>query len=104
MNSVRADTPPNSPYTGTGNNLDVSEFARNDSITFSDGVNSTAFTYSDSWFPLNYRGYRLQTQVRNLSRTENPAPNGDFDQYGEPFHIDGTQIGEEVHNWTLSLN
>ncbi|MFW9934419.1 MAG: hypothetical protein ACFFDU_02655 [Candidatus Thorarchaeota archaeon] len=101
---VHAGAPPNSPYTGSGGVLDVFEFARNDSGTFTDGVNATAFNYDASWFPSGYGGYQLVTSVSNLARTEDPIPNGDFDKYNEDFHIAGSDINHEVHNWTLTQN
>jgi hypothetical protein len=82
--------PPNSLYSGIGAAADVYEFARNDSVTLTDGRNDTAFTYLGSWLPADYRGYRLQTQITNLRRTENPVPNADLEQYDEPGN-----------NWTL---
>ncbi|MFW9986253.1 MAG: hypothetical protein ACFFDJ_06800, partial [Candidatus Odinarchaeota archaeon] len=85
--------PPNSPYQGTGSNINVFDFARNDSTLFTDGVNDTSFTYSASWYPGAYSGYRLQASVSNLRRTEDPVPNGDFDQYDEPNN-----------NWTLTAS
>ncbi|MFX1318218.1 MAG: hypothetical protein ACFE9D_07540 [Promethearchaeota archaeon] len=48
--TVRAGTPPNSPYTGSGGTLEVFEFARNDSSTFTNGLNDTSFQYSSAWF------------------------------------------------------
>ncbi len=93
LNLVRA-TPPNSPHEGSGSNIVVYEFARNDSILFSDGTNDTTFSYLGSWFPTSptsYRGYRLYASVSDLRRTEDPVPNGDFDQYDEPGN-----------NWTLT--
>ncbi|MHA2313837.1 MAG: hypothetical protein ACXACF_00895 [Candidatus Hermodarchaeia archaeon] len=82
---VRAAPPPNSPYEGLGDNIDVFDFARNDSILFTDGLNGTSFSYLGAWFPPpDYRGYRLHTSVTDLRRTEDPVPNGDFDQYDEP--------------------
>ncbi len=89
--TVMAASPPNSPYEGLGDSLDVTEFARNDSTLFSNGINGTAFSYLGSWYPSGYRGYYLHTSVSNLRRTEDPVPNGDFDQYDEPGN-----------NWTLT--
>ncbi|MFX1577038.1 MAG: hypothetical protein ACFFCF_07670 [Promethearchaeota archaeon] len=93
-NVVMAAAPPNSPYEGLGDSLDVTEFARNDSALFSNGINGTTFSYLSTWFPQTptiYRGYHLQSLVSNLRRTEDPVPNGDFDQYDEPDN-----------NWTLT--
>ncbi|MFW9832155.1 MAG: hypothetical protein ACFFD8_10320, partial [Candidatus Thorarchaeota archaeon] len=101
---VKAGTPPNSPYTGMGGTITVFEFARNESSTFTDGVNNTAFQYDASWFPEGYSGYQLVTSVINLARTEDPVPNGDFDKYNEDFYIDGTELDLDVHNWTLVQN
>jgi hypothetical protein len=101
---TRADAPPNSPYTGSGGTIDVFEFARNDSSTFTDGVNDTTFQYDTSWFPIGFGGYQLVTRVSNLQRLEDPIPNGDFDKYNEAFHIDGSEIGIETQNWTLTRN
>ncbi|MFX1581616.1 MAG: hypothetical protein ACFFCJ_05290 [Promethearchaeota archaeon] len=91
--SVRAAAPPNSPYEGLGDYLDVTEFAKNDSTLFTNGINGTTFSYLSSWYPTSpttYYGYHLHTLVSNLRRTEDPVPNGDFDQYDEPGN-----------NWTL---
>lgn len=74
-----AAAPPNSPYKGTGSALDVHEFARNDSVLFTDGVNNTAFTYYSRWLPTGYRGYRLSADISNLRRTVDPVPNGGFE-------------------------
>ena len=104
ISPVRGGAPPNSPYTGTGGAIDVYEFARNDSSTFTDGVNDTSFQYDNSWFPLGYGGYKFVTSVSNLIRTEDPIPNGDFDKYNEDFNIDAGEIGVEKHNWTLTRN
>jgi hypothetical protein len=101
---VRGGAPPNSPYTGSGGSLDVFEFARNDSSLFTNGINDSSFQYDSSWFPSNYRGYQLVTSVTNLARTDDPILNGDFDKYDEVFNIDGSEIGIERHNWTLSRN
>jgi len=90
--SIRA-APPNSPYEGVGDAIDVIEFARNDSAIFSNGANGTTFSYLGGWYPPGYRGYHLQTSVSNLRRTEDPVPNGDFDQYAEPNN-----------NWTLTAS
>jgi hypothetical protein len=70
---------PNSPYVGIGDTIEVYEFVRNDSITFLNGQNDTAFTYDAGWFPGNYRGYRLYSSVSNLRRVTDPVPNGDFE-------------------------
>ncbi len=101
---VRADAPPNSPYTGSGGTIDVFEFARNDSSIFTNGVNNTSFQYSSTWFPAGYSGYQLVTSVSNLARKEDPVLNGDFDKYAETFHIDGSELNIETHNWTLTRN
>ena len=101
---VRGGAPPNSPYTGSGGTIDVFEFARNDSSTFTDGVNDTSFQYDASWFPPGYGGYQFVTSVSALVRTEDPIPNGDFDKYNEDFNIDAGEIGVEKHNWTLTRN
>ncbi|MFX1565221.1 MAG: hypothetical protein ACFFCH_04460 [Promethearchaeota archaeon] len=93
-NILRAAAPPNSPYEGLGDYLDVTEFAKNESTLFSNGINGTTFSYLSSWYPTSpttYYGYHLQTLVSNLRRTEDPVPNGDFDQYDEPGN-----------NWTLT--
>lgn len=76
---ARAAAPPNSPYQGSGSDINVFDFARNESILFTDGVNGTSFDYLQGWYPTGYRGYRLHTDVSNLYRTENPLPNGDFE-------------------------
>jgi hypothetical protein len=89
--TVFAAPPPNSPYQGTGSNINVFDFARNDSTLFTDGANGTSFTYLAGWYPGSYRGYRLHAEVSNLYRTEDPVPNGDFDTYDEPDN-----------NWTLT--
>ncbi|MDO8056281.1 MAG: hypothetical protein Q6361_05420, partial [Candidatus Hermodarchaeota archaeon] len=90
--SVRA-APPNSPYEGVGDAIDVFEFAQNDSTLFTNGVNGTTFSYLGGWYPSGYRGYHLHTSVSNLRRTEDPVPNGDFDQYPELNN-----------NWTLTAS
>ncbi|MFW9830514.1 MAG: hypothetical protein ACFFD8_01885 [Candidatus Thorarchaeota archaeon] len=84
VETVRGAPLPNSPYFGSGSNINVYDFARNDSDLFTDGINGTSFEYLGSWFDGGYRGYRLHTMVNNLYRTEDPLPNGDFDQYDEP--------------------
>lgn len=89
--TVKAAPPPNTPYEGSGNSINVFDFARNDSSLFTDGVNGTSFSYLASWFPSGYRGYQLQARVSELRRTEDPVPNGDFDQFDEPGN-----------NWTLT--
>lgn len=72
------------PYEGIGGQLDVYEFARNDSsMTFTNGVEDTTFTYLGSWFPQTptvYRGYQLHAEVTNLFEIRDPVPNGEFNQ------------------------
>ncbi|MFX1509285.1 MAG: hypothetical protein ACFFBR_03170 [Promethearchaeota archaeon] len=104
ISPVYGSAPPNSPYTGSGGSINVFEFARNDSASFTDGINSTTFDYDASWFYPGYSGYQLVTSVSNLIRTEDPIPNGDFDKYNEDFHIAGSDIDQEVQNWTLTQN
>jgi hypothetical protein len=69
---------PNSPYEGSGEVIDVHEFARNSSISFS-GQNGTSFTYDSDWYPSGYRGYRLQTNISQLYRFTDPLPDGSFE-------------------------
>ncbi|MFW9831948.1 MAG: hypothetical protein ACFFD8_09235, partial [Candidatus Thorarchaeota archaeon] len=69
-----------SPYSGTGNEINIYEFARNDSSTFFNAHNNTAFSYSSSWFPANYQGYQMHAEITNLRKSVNPINNGDFDQ------------------------
>ncbi|MFX1317535.1 MAG: hypothetical protein ACFE9O_00200 [Promethearchaeota archaeon] len=71
------------PYQGSGGDIDIYEFARNDSLTFKNGVNDTAFSYLASRYPSNpspYFGYRLHSEVSNLFQIEDPVPNGEFSQ------------------------
>jgi len=103
MVTVRAS--PNSPYQGSGTLLDVHEFARNESTTFTNGANGTTFTYADSWFPSVYRGYRLHAQVSDLRRVADPIPNGDFESvsgFSDTWNL--TQADALIDSTAFSLN
>ncbi|MFX1582040.1 MAG: hypothetical protein ACFFCJ_07440 [Promethearchaeota archaeon] len=77
--------------TGLGTPLDVYEFCKNQSNLFTNAQNTTTFSYQAGWFPTGYRGYQLHADIQNVRKTENPVPNGDFEQYSEPGN-----------NWTLT--
>ncbi|MFX1299843.1 MAG: hypothetical protein ACFFAL_00225 [Promethearchaeota archaeon] len=103
MVTVKAS--PNSPYQGSGTLLDVHEFARNESSTFTNGVNGTTFTYADSWFPSGYSGYRLHAQVSDVRRVADPVPNGDFENvtgFSDTWNL--TQADALINTTAFSLN
>ncbi len=84
-------SPPLPTNTGSGTPLDVYEFCKNQSDLLTNAQNTTAFSYNADWYPTDYRGYQLHADIQNVRKTENPVPNGDFEQYPEPGN-----------NWTLT--
>ncbi|MFX1565678.1 MAG: hypothetical protein ACFFCH_06795, partial [Promethearchaeota archaeon] len=82
--------PPLLTNTGSGTPIDVFEFCKNQSDLETNAHNTTTFSYQEDWYATSYRGYQLHADLLNVRKTENPLPNGDFEQFPEPGN-----------NWTL---